>query len=205
MPLIRLSVADLGRGASLFTIWIASTWLRANDVNGAVVVFATTTSFSVLPTPCLPRPTSSSTGQATQTSIRTTSRLLPATDTTTPGRLSTGSSPIDDLTALNLECAPSDLGDPEPKEFVFRCRIESQGSLAPARIEVSIDWGVELDTGSRPEDIERAEAMIDAGADAIFGHHAYRLQPIEMVIDAALLWGLGNFVWQRHSKAGRRP
>lgn len=209
----------------------------------------------------------------------------------------------DDLTVINLECAPSDLGDPEPKEFVFRCPTESLASLAPAGIEVanlgnnhsgdygkealvdgsarltaagvasvgagpdaheagapavfdidgwtvavvgfggvvpnppwvasedragmrdgndiasmvaaveaadevadivvvSIHWGVELDTEPRPEDVERAEAMIEAGADVIFGHHAHRLQPMEMMNDAAVFWGLGNFVWARHSTSG---
>jgi len=44
--------------------------------------------------------------------------------------------------------------------------------------------------------------MIEAGADIIFGHHAHRLQPTEMVNEAAVLWGLGNFVWPRHSTAG---
>lgn len=209
----------------------------------------------------------------------------------------------DDLTVINLECAPSDIGTPEFKEFVFRCPAESLPSLARAGVEVanmgnnhsgdygkdalvdgrgqlaevgvapvgagadadeagepavfeingwtvavvgfggvvphqgwfatedrpgmrdgddiasmvaavevadavadivvvSIHWGVELDTEPRPEDVERAEAMIAAGADVIFGHHAHRLQPLEMVNDAAVFWGLGNFVWPRHSQAG---
>lgn len=209
----------------------------------------------------------------------------------------------DDLTVINLECAPSDRGSPEPKEFVFRCPTESLQSLAQAGVEVAnmgnnhtgdygkealvdgraqlidagvapvgagadvneagepalfeingwavavvgfggvvphqgwlatedgpgmrngddipsmvaaveaadevadivvvaIHWGVELDTEPRPEDTERAEAMIEAGADVIFGHHAHRLQHLEMVNDAAVFWGLGNFVWPRHSRAG---
>lgn len=209
----------------------------------------------------------------------------------------------DDLTVINLECAPSDLGAPEPKEFVFRCPAVSLPSLATAGVEVAsmgnnhsgdygkealvdgranliasgvapvgagvnaaeagapavfeiegwtvavvgfggvfpnppwfatadrpgmrdgddipsmveavhaaaevadivvvaIHWGVEFDTEPRPEDIERAEAMIEAGADVIFGHHAHRLQPFEMVNDSAVFWGLGNFVWPRQSTAG---
>lgn len=209
----------------------------------------------------------------------------------------------DDLSVVNLECAPSDIGNPEPKEFVFHCPTESLESLAEAGIEVanmgnnhsgdygkealvdgranliaagvapvgagesvteagepaffdiggwrvavvgfggvyptpawfatedragmrngddipsmveavasaaeeadvvvvSIHWGVELDTEPRPEDIERAEAMVEAGADVIFGHHAHRLQPLEMVNDSAVFWGLGNFVWPRFSTAG---
>jgi hypothetical protein len=209
----------------------------------------------------------------------------------------------DDVTVINLECAPSDLGVAEPKEFVFRCPVESLASLARAGVEVanlgnnhsgdygsealvdgraqligagvapvgagadldeagepaifelngwtvavlgfggvvphsgwlaaedhpgmrdgddipsmvaaveaaaaqadivvvSIHWGVELDTEPRPDDIERAHAMIAAGADVIFGHHAHRLQPLEMVDGAAVFWGLGNFVWPRFSVAG---
>ncbi len=68
---------------------------------------------------------------------------------------------------------------------------------------VTIHWGVELDTTPRPEDRERAEAMIAAGADAIFGHHAHRLQPLEIVDGVPVAWGLGNFVWPTLSTAGR--
>jgi poly-gamma-glutamate synthesis protein (capsule biosynthesis protein) len=209
----------------------------------------------------------------------------------------------DDLTVVNLECAPTEIVAPEPKEFVFRCPVESLDSLLPAGVEVAnmgnnhsgdhgkdglvdgranliaagvapvgagrdaveagepavfeikgwkvavvgfggvfptpawfaaedragmrdgddipsmveavaaadavadivmvaIHWGVELDTVPRPEDVERARAMIDAGADVIFGHHAHRLQPFEMMGDSAVFWGLGNFVWPRQSTAG---
>jgi poly-gamma-glutamate synthesis protein (capsule biosynthesis protein) len=209
----------------------------------------------------------------------------------------------DDLTVINLECAPSALGSPQPKEFVFRCPPESLPSLAANGIEVanlgnnhagdygkealvdgraqlvaadvapvgagkdlaeagepawfevkgwkvavvgfggvspgdhwyaaedrpgmrsgdhteqmveavvaaaeiadvvvvSIHWGVELDTSPRAEDVERARAMIDAGADVIFGHHSHRLQPFEMVDGAAVFWSLGNFVWPSLSVAG---
>ncbi len=209
----------------------------------------------------------------------------------------------DDLTVVNLECAPSDLGVAEPKEFVFRCPVESLSSLATAGVEVAnmannhsgdygkealvdgranlievgvapvgagadvaeagepalfdlggwrvavvgfggvypttdwfaaedragmrngddiesmveavraadevadivvvaIHWGVELDTQPRPGDVEIANALVEAGADVIFGHHAHRLQPMETVDGAAVFWGLGNFVWPRYSTAG---
>jgi poly-gamma-glutamate capsule biosynthesis protein CapA/YwtB (metallophosphatase superfamily) len=79
--------------------------------------------------------------------------------------------------------------------------VEEADALADIVI-VSIHWGVELDTEPRPDDIKRAEAMIAAGADVIFGHHAHRLQPFEVVNDAVVFWGLGNFVWPRQSDAG---
>lgn len=67
---------------------------------------------------------------------------------------------------------------------------------------VTIHWGVELDEEPRPEDRERAEAMIAAGADAIFGHHPHRLQPLEFVDGRPVAWSLGNFVWPNLSLAG---
>jgi len=64
---------------------------------------------------------------------------------------------------------------------------------------VTIHWGFELETVPRADDIERAEAMIEAGADIIFGHHQHRMNPLEMVDGAAVFWGMGNFVWPRIS------
>lgn len=66
---------------------------------------------------------------------------------------------------------------------------------------VTIHWGVERDTRPRSEDIERARAMIAAGADGIFGHHSHRLNPLEFVDGVPVAWGLGNFVWPRMSDA----
>lgn len=209
----------------------------------------------------------------------------------------------DDLTVINLECAPSDLGSPLAKAFVFRCdrdslpvmaqagvdvvslannhsadygkealvdgigNVEQAGmavvgvggdaaeAAAPALIEVNgwtvavvgfggvvptpdwiagedrpgmadgdtietmveaveaaaavadlvvvtIHWGVELDLEPRDDDRERAEAMIGAGANIIFGHHPHRLQPLEVVDGAPVAWSLGNFVWPNFSVPG---
>jgi len=79
--------------------------------------------------------------------------------------------------------------------------VEAADEVADLVI-VTIHWGVELDTLPRPEDIARAEAMIDAGADAIFGHHPHRLQPMDFYKDRPIAWSLGNFVWPRLSDAG---
>ncbi|HYH31511.1 MAG TPA: CapA family protein [Pseudonocardia sp.] len=69
---------------------------------------------------------------------------------------------------------------------------------------VTIHWGMELDTEPRPDDVRRARAMIDAGADGIFGHHQHRLGPIGEYRDRPIAWGLGNFVWPRLSEASAR-
>ncbi len=209
----------------------------------------------------------------------------------------------DDLTVINLECTPSELGDSLPKQFVFRCdpdslpamraagvdvvnlannhtrdhgaaalldgvvQVESEGmkavgvganadeANAPAIVDVNgwtvavvgfggivptpdwiatedspgmadgdtielmveavraakevadlvvvtIHWGLELDLEPEPEDRERAAAMIEAGADVIFGHHAHRLQPLEIIDGKPVFWNLGNFVWPNFSVPG---
>ena len=206
----------------------------------------------------------------------------------------------DDLTVINLECVPSDIGSPLDKTFVFRCPTETLPSIlangidvanmgnnhsgdfgkealvdgraqlleagiapvgagvdvdeagAPALFEingwtvavvgfggvapstswyatedragmrsgdhademveaivaarevadlviVTIHWGRELETEPSPDDIPRALAMIEAGADIIFGHHQHRLGPLEVVNDTPIFWGLGNFVWPHNS------
>lgn len=69
-------------------------------------------------------------------------------------------------------------------------------------VVVSIHWGVELDREARPEDVERAKAMVAAGADVIFGHHPHRLQPLETLKGRPVAWSLGNFVWPAVSAAG---
>ncbi len=60
---------------------------------------------------------------------------------------------------------------------------------------VTIHWGEELDTEPEPDDVGRAHALVDAGADAVFGHHAHRLQPLEFYKERPIAFGLGNFVW----------
>lgn len=79
--------------------------------------------------------------------------------------------------------------------------VKAAGRLADI-VVVSIHWGVELDTQPRADDVARAHAMIDAGADAIFGHHSHRLNPMGTYKGRPIFWGLGNFVWPRMSDAG---
>jgi poly-gamma-glutamate capsule biosynthesis protein CapA/YwtB (metallophosphatase superfamily) len=69
-------------------------------------------------------------------------------------------------------------------------------------VVVTVHWGVELDVVPRADQVTRAEGMVAAGADIIFGHHAHRLQPMSRLDGAAIFWGLGNFVWPRLSAAG---
>jgi poly-gamma-glutamate synthesis protein (capsule biosynthesis protein) len=78
--------------------------------------------------------------------------------------------------------------------------VEAASDVADL-VVVTVHWGMELDTTPRQDDIERAHAMIAAGADIIFGHHPHRMQPLEMIDQAAVFWSLGNFVWPHNSVA----
>ena len=68
----------------------------------------------------------------------------------------------------------------------------------------TVHWGEEGAFTPRPEDRDKADAMIAAGADVVFGHHAHRLQPLERVEDVPVFWNLGNFVWPSLSEDASR-
>jgi|HubBroStandDraft_1064217.scaffolds.fasta_scaffold91289_1 poly-gamma-glutamate capsule biosynthesis protein CapA/YwtB (metallophosphatase superfamily) len=64
---------------------------------------------------------------------------------------------------------------------------------------VSIHWGVEYATAPRPEDIDIAHKMLDAGATVIVGAHPHVLQQVETYKtqdgrDTVIFYSLGNFV-----------
>ncbi len=64
---------------------------------------------------------------------------------------------------------------------------------------VSIHWGIEYSPAPRPEDVEIAHKMLEAGAAAVIGHHPHVLQPIETYVTqdnrkAVIFFSLGNFL-----------
>jgi poly-gamma-glutamate synthesis protein (capsule biosynthesis protein) len=64
---------------------------------------------------------------------------------------------------------------------------------------VSIHWGIEYATTPRPDDIELAHKMLDAGASVIVGHHPHVLQAVETYRTAdgrntVIFYSLGNFL-----------
>jgi len=64
---------------------------------------------------------------------------------------------------------------------------------------ISVHWGIEYATAPRPEDVDLAHKMLDAGASVIVGHHPHVLQPIETYSTqdgrmAVIFYSLGNFL-----------
>jgi poly-gamma-glutamate synthesis protein (capsule biosynthesis protein) len=44
--------------------------------------------------------------------------------------------------------------------------------------------------------VTAAHAAIEAGAKLVIGHHAHVLQPIELISDGVIAYGLGNFAFE---------
>ena len=64
---------------------------------------------------------------------------------------------------------------------------------------ISIHWGIEYAPAPRPEDVEIAHKMLEAGASVIVGHHPHVLQQIETYNTqdgrmAVIFYSLGNFL-----------
>jgi len=64
---------------------------------------------------------------------------------------------------------------------------------------VSIHWGIEYAPAPRPEDVEMAHKMLEAGASVVVGHHPHVLQPVETykTLDGrntVIFYSLGNFL-----------
>ena len=64
---------------------------------------------------------------------------------------------------------------------------------------VSIHWGIEYAPAPRPEDVETAHKMLEAGASVVVGHHPHVLQPVETYKtqdgrNTVIFYSLGNFL-----------
>ncbi len=64
---------------------------------------------------------------------------------------------------------------------------------------ISMHWGVEYATAPRPEDVDLAHKMMEAGASVIVGAHPHVLQPIETYKtqdgrNTVIFYSLGNFL-----------
>jgi poly-gamma-glutamate capsule biosynthesis protein CapA/YwtB (metallophosphatase superfamily) len=64
---------------------------------------------------------------------------------------------------------------------------------------VSVHWGIEYAPAPRPEDVDLAHKMLEAGASVIVGHHPHVLQPVETYKtqdgrNTVIFYSLGNFL-----------
>ncbi len=62
---------------------------------------------------------------------------------------------------------------------------------------VSVHWGYEYETSVDPAQRDAAQALLDAGADLVIGHHPHVVQPLEFSGRQAVAYSLGNFVFDQ--------
>ncbi|HRS79095.1 MAG TPA: CapA family protein [Spirochaetota bacterium] len=66
--------------------------------------------------------------------------------------------------------------------------------LDNSRVLISLHWGIEQTHVPQKEQIATAHDIIDAGADAIIGHHPHWPQGIEIYRGRPIIYSLGNFI-----------
>jgi len=67
---------------------------------------------------------------------------------------------------------------------------------------VCLHWGIELRSTPTSEQIEQAHLLIDAGADAIIGHHPHVVQTIENYNGKYIFYSIGNFIFDNNYPPG---
>lgn len=71
---------------------------------------------------------------------------------------------------------------------------------------VSPHWGLEYSAAPEGDQVSLAHAAVDAGADAVVGHHAHWAKGTEVYEGAPVFYGVGNFVfdqdWSEETSTG---
>jgi len=62
---------------------------------------------------------------------------------------------------------------------------------------VSIHWGTEYSLIATDRQVNIGHALIDSGADVVFGHHPHVIEPVEVYKGKAIFYSLGNFVFDQ--------
>lgn len=81
-------------------------------------------------------------------------------------------------------------GEPQPIDQDIR-RLRPMVDL----LFVSAHWGLEYLDYPSPATVRCAHAMVDAGADAVIGHHPHVLQGVELYRGKPIAYSLGNFLF----------
>ncbi|GHT18353.1 hypothetical protein FACS189429_4730 [Bacteroidia bacterium] len=70
-------------------------------------------------------------------------------------------------------------------------------------IVVVLHWGVEYQPKPTADQRFQAHSLIDAGADAIIGHHPHVAQPLEYYHNKPIFYSLGNFIFDSKNSAAQ--
>ncbi len=98
-------------------------------------------------------------------------------------------------------------GASETSEGVFRCydptNMVNQIKIVKENSDfviALIHFGKEGSHDLEKEQVESAKKYIDAGADAIVGHHAHVLQGVEFYKDKPIIYNLGDFIFNGNTE-----
>lgn len=69
---------------------------------------------------------------------------------------------------------------------------------------VVLHWGIEFRKNPEMIQREQAEKLIDAGADAIIGHHPHVIQPHTTIKGKPVFYSLGNFIFDQKRQDGKK-
>src|SRR5271157_1986847 len=105
----------------------------------------------------------------------------------------------DDLPHVNFFPYPNESGGAPGMDEAGVLEAIKQARLKCDLLVVSIHWGIEYAPAPKPEDVETAHKMLEAGAALIVGHHPHVLQPVETYRtqdgrNAVIFYSLGNFL-----------
>jgi poly-gamma-glutamate capsule biosynthesis protein CapA/YwtB (metallophosphatase superfamily) len=60
---------------------------------------------------------------------------------------------------------------------------------------VTLHWGIDYQTYPTPVEREQAKLLVDAGADAIVGHHPHVVQMNELIDGSPVFYSIGNLLF----------
>jgi hypothetical protein len=123
-------------------------------------------------------------------------------------------------------CAPVEIADRKIAVFSFvdlplsdaetvqLCRYERSGLVAKiweyknnhptTKIICYVHWGIEYSRYPSIDQLNVAKLIIDAGADAVVGHHPHVIQKIQFYKNKPIFFSLGNFVFDQMMPMAKR-
>ena len=75
-------------------------------------------------------------------------------------------------------------------------------TAAADAVVVAVHWGIERNPCTTEAQRTLARQLLDAGADAIIGHHPHVLQPVVFTGEKLVAFSLGNFIWEPRQNMG---
>ena len=87
----------------------------------------------------------------------------------------------------------------------FKAKLKGwigKAKIASDFVVVGIHWGVERKTIPTPYQVQLGRALIDAGADVVWGNHPHVLQGAEMYRGKLIIYSMGNMISNLPAKGG---